>query len=120
MSVATPLKDRFAEPVALPAKRLQATVLPCEKHWIEIECFRDDGAPMAGLPFVVRDDAGKVLRQGRLDQNGWARFVKIDEAGGCVLEFSEVPDGVSVQPMYDEFWADVAATRDDGGQVDAT
>lgn len=95
--------------VAPSSKRRRHTVLPCESHWLEIECFRDDGRPMAGLAFVLRAAGGTVLHQGLLDHNGWARFVRIAGTADCTVEFVEVPEGASAQPIYQEFWPDVVA-----------
>lgn len=101
-----------------PAPRpVHDPVLPCEQHWIEVECFRDDGTPMANQPYLLRRASGAPLGpgvvelSGRTDQYGWVRFVRIDDAGDYLLEFPGLDPDVEVRPMYPEFWGDVEATR---------
>lgn len=101
-----------------PAPRpLHDPVLPCEQHWIEIECIRDDGMPMADQPYVLRRASGASLGggqselRGRTDQNGWVRFIRVDDGADYLLEFPGLDDEVEVRPMYPAFWSDVEAAR---------
>ncbi|MCB1036116.1 MAG: hypothetical protein KDD47_20000 [Acidobacteria bacterium] len=99
---------------AAEARSVDDPVQPCELHWIELECFRDDGTPMANLPFILRRESGAPLWsgttevRGKLDDQGWARIVRIDTAKDCILEFPEVEDGLILRPMYPGFWDEVA------------
>lgn len=95
-------------------------VLPCEGHWIEIECFDDEGKPMANQDFILKRSSGAELMpgtreiRGQLDAYGYARIVRIEGMDDCVLEFPGLEDELEVAPMYPEFWADVEANRSDG------
>jgi hypothetical protein len=87
-------------------------VLPCESHWLEIECFYDDGSPAAGRPFVLRRASGAPISpgvlqiNGELNAKGYARIVRIEGMEECVLELPSTGSGEPV-PMDEGFWPKV-------------
>ncbi|MEZ5428578.1 MAG: hypothetical protein R2747_20195 [Pyrinomonadaceae bacterium] len=57
------------------------------RHWIEIELVGEDGRPVPDEKYrVVMPDGS--LKEGKLDQNGWAR-VESDPPGECEVTFPE-------------------------------
>ena len=114
-------RDQFQAMNAEAARTASSTdprtpVLPCESHWLEIECFYDSGAPAAGRPFVLRRASGAPISpgvlqiNGKLDGKGYARIVRIEGMEECVLELP-ARDGSEPVPMYEGFWPQVEARR---------
>jgi hypothetical protein len=92
----------------------RSPVLPCESHWLEIECYYENGSPAAGRRFTLRRASGAPLLpgvlqiNGTLDRKGYARIVRIEGAEECVLELPET-GGSDPVPMYEGFWPEVEA-----------
>lgn len=58
------------------------------RHWIEIELVGEDDKPIPNEKYKVTLPDGSI-REGKLDQNGWAR-IEGDPAGACSVTFPEL------------------------------
>jgi hypothetical protein len=76
------------EPEPEPATPAAARARP--KSWVEIALVDDEGMPVPGERFALRLPDG-TLREGRLDDEGRARFTDID-AGECELRWPDLED----------------------------
>jgi hypothetical protein len=76
--------------VGRPTDQVHKFYMNGEKHlhWIEIELVGEDDKPIPNEKYkVVLPDGG--IKEGNLDQNGWAR-VEGDPAGQCEVTFPEL------------------------------
>ncbi|MFC1712444.1 hypothetical protein ACFL6S_02180 [Candidatus Poribacteria bacterium] len=69
----------------------EATPDERKMDWIEIEVLSDEGIPAADELYQIQFPSGEI-RQGRLDQNGFARIEGI-EPGICIVGFQNIDTG---------------------------
>ena len=60
------------------------------QHWIEIELIDDDDKPISNKKYMITLPDG-TLKEGTLDQNGWARVEAIPN-GTCEVTFPEIDE----------------------------
>jgi len=61
-----------------------------EKTWVEIELVDEEDQPVVGERYWIRLPDGRILAQGRTDENGVARIEKIGQEGDCMLCFPDM------------------------------
>lgn len=98
---------------------LPQTVLPCSRCWIEIQLLDDDSTGVAREPYWIQLPNGEV-REGRLDNNGLARFDAIP-CGTCIVRFPRSRDPEFVKAASrakDDHWIELRLLSQDGRPVD--
>lgn len=84
------IPDARPKEVKEPTNQVHKFRMKAEKHrhWVEIELIGQDGKPIPNEKYkVVLPD--EIIKEGNLDQNGWARF-ECDPAGDCEVTFPEM------------------------------